>query len=179
LIPAGSVIRGADGRGPYIVENAEQIARDSMSFGMGRLPIDEAHATDLAAPKGEPSPARGWIVALQARASGIWGKVEWTEGGKRLLADKAYRFMSPVIRHLQNGRVMMILRAALVNTPNFRELTALHSESRPSDLAALSPIPMVDLKGVQTALNSQQLAILTALGVSPEAYARTLADDRN
>lgn len=55
---------------PYRVLNAEDVIAESMASPRG-IPIDENHATDLAAPLGGPAPARGWIVELQARADGI------------------------------------------------------------------------------------------------------------
>jgi len=75
-------------------------------------------------------------VSLEARANGIFGRVEWTATGKSLLADKAYRFLSPVIRHLADGTVTGILRAALTNTPNLRGMAALHNEGTNMDLLA-------------------------------------------
>ena len=103
LLPAGTITT-VDGRGPYTVRDPAGLAKDSLAAFAGRLPIDENHATDLAAPQGGPSPARGWIVELAARADGIWGRVEWTETGLKLLADKAYRFLSPVIRFAPTAR---------------------------------------------------------------------------
>jgi hypothetical protein len=51
--------------------NAEQLSAQSLAAAGGKMPIDENHATDLAAPEGQPSPARGWIVALNARADSV------------------------------------------------------------------------------------------------------------
>lgn len=171
LLPAGPTVATVDGRGPYKVEDATALAAASLPAG-ARLPIDENHATDLAAPKGEPAPARGWIVALSARADGIWGQVEWTGAGKALLADRAYRFLSPVIRHLKDGRVTAILRAALVNTPNLRGVAALNSETTMDEL----------LKALRTALGlgddaDQKAAIdaVTALRSQVATHAAALA----
>ncbi len=61
LVPAGT-FKGADGRGPYTLTNAAAVIAASMAGPNARLPVDENHSTDIAAPKGEPSPARGWIV---------------------------------------------------------------------------------------------------------------------
>lgn len=131
LLPAGE-IRTVDGRGPYRVRDVEALIRTSMAGG-ARLVLDENHATDLAAPRGESAPARGWIVGLQSRADGIWGEVEWTEEGRRLVADKAYRNISPAIRHLADGTVTGVLRASLVNMANLRGLAALHQEQPSMD----------------------------------------------
>lgn len=128
LLPAG-VIATQDGRGPYTVSNMAALAAESMAAAGGKLPVDENHSTDFAAPSGNPSPARGWIVELQARADGLWGRVSWNASGKALFAEQAYRGISPVFQHDKAGRVLLVLRASLTNTPNLRDLVALHSES--------------------------------------------------
>lgn len=136
LLPAGE-IRTGDNRGPYRLADPQSLIRNSRLDGGDRLPIDENHATDLAAPRGEPAPARGWIVELQHRQDGIWGRVEWTAHGRRLVAGRAYRGLSPVIQHQKSGEITAILRASLVNRPNLRGLTALHFPSSPSGHSAL------------------------------------------
>lgn len=133
LLPAGT-IRTNDGRGPYTVASMSAIAA-GLKAG-DRLPIDECHAIDRAAPLGLPAPARGWIVELQARDDGLWGRVEWTEEGQRLMAGKAYRGISPAILHDKAKTVLGVLRASLINTPNLVGLTALHSEETSMDWKA-------------------------------------------
>lgn len=140
LLPAGE-IRTSDGRGPYRVADAGALIAASRDYD-DRLPIDENHATDLAAPRGEPAPARGWIVELEERPDGIWGRVEWTAHGQRLIRDRAYRGLSPVIQHQKTGEVTAILRASLVNRPNLRGLTALHSLNSLSGLPTLHANPL-------------------------------------
>lgn len=127
LLPSGS-IHTQDQRGPYHVTDPEQLIALSGQEGM-RLPIDENHATDIAAPKGLPAPARGWIVEMQARDDGIWGRVEWTRPGRVLVGSRAYRALSPVILHDKAKRILRILRASLVNQPNLRGLVALNMET--------------------------------------------------
>jgi phage I-like protein len=117
----------ADQRGPYTVEDARAIIAASFA-DQSKLQIDENHAEDLKSGQGEPSPARGWITELQARDNGIWGRVEWTGAGRALVADKAYRAMSPVILHDKAKRVVAILRASLVNRPNLKGLQTLNRE---------------------------------------------------
>lgn len=127
LLPtARGSISTDDARGPYVIDDADAIIAASFAQS-DRLPIDQDHATDLAAPKGLPAPARGWIVAMEARTDGIWGRVEWTGEGARLLADRAYRAISPVILHDKAKRVFAVLRASLVNRPNLKGLVALNS----------------------------------------------------
>lgn len=125
LVPAGT-FRGADGRGPYTLADAAEAIRLSMQAG--KLPIDENHSIDLAAPKGDPSPARGWIVEIASREDGLWGRVEWTPTGKTLMAEKAYRGISPaLLTEEKTGRVVAVARASLTNAPNLN-LTSLHSQ---------------------------------------------------
>lgn len=132
LLPAGGA-RTHDGRGPYRIIDPVQLMASSLKDGE-KLVLDENHATDLAAPKGEPAPARGWIVELQHRADGIWGRVEWTGEGRRLADDKAYRGVSPVISHRADGVITRILRASLTNKPNLVGLTSLHQEDNDMNL---------------------------------------------
>ncbi|UWQ31333.1 phage protease [Leisingera sp. M527] len=131
LLPTKSgLVQTNDSRGPYHVTDAEKIIAASFD-GASKLPIDVNHATDLAAPKGLPAPARGWITRMQAREDGIWGQVEWTGKGRELLEDRAFAGISPVVALLQPaGReIVAIPRASLVNQPNLRGLTALNQES--------------------------------------------------
>ncbi|KZX92308.1 hypothetical protein A3718_12115 [Erythrobacter sp. HI0019] len=136
LLPGGGTVRTGDGRGPYTVDDYEALAAVSLGDG-DRLVLDECHSTDLAAPKGQSAPARGWIVALEARADGIWGQVEWTGTGRQLRADKAYRGISPVIAHTKDNRIVAIKRASLVNDPNLQGLTALHQKESEMDFRAM------------------------------------------
>ena len=150
LLPTSDgMVQTNDARGPYHVANAEQIIAASFAEA-DRLPIDENHATDLAAPKGLPAPARGWIIEMQARDDGIWGKVEWSAEGRDLLATRAYRYLSPVIAlpNKDAKTVDGILRASLVNRPNFRGLASLNQET--DDM-------------------SFQKAVAKLLGLSPDA----------
>jgi len=134
LLPAGE-IRSGDGRGPYRIRNVQALLEKFLQAGE-RLVIDENHSTDLAAPKGLPAPAMGWIVALENRADGIWGKAEWTPRGRRLVGGRAYRGISPVILHDKAGNIDAVLRASLVNKPNLKGLVTLHQEQTDMDLLA-------------------------------------------
>jgi phage I-like protein len=195
LLPAGE-IRTGDGRGPYRFANAAALIRASLQAAGSKLVIDENHATDLAAPKGLPAPAMGWVVALEARQDGIWGKVDWTDAGAALVAGKAYRGISPVITHDATGNIAAILRASLVNVPNFKTLTTLHAETPTMDLmakllaalslptgtseetlltaittmhAAQTSAKATNDAALQTALQAQAAPLATALGLAADA----------
>ena len=135
LLPAGEV-RTVDGRGPYQLTDTAAVIATSLQATGGKLPLDECHSTDRAAVLGNPAPARGWIVELQARADGLWGRVDWTPQGRAIMADKQYRGLSPAIVHDKAKRITAVLRASLINTPNLVGLTALHSTETNMDLLA-------------------------------------------
>jgi len=154
LLPAGK-IETRDTRGPFTVASMARLIEASMADGP--LPLDQDHATDLAAPDGRPSPARGWIVELQERADGLWGKVEWTDEGRGLVESRAYRMISPVLLNTPKGEVRRILRASLVNRPNLRGLAALNQESNMDFLAKLR-------KALNMPDDADEDAILAAIG---------------
>jgi len=122
LLPLGTVT-GLDGRGPYRVgdkASAHAVVDASKSYGQGLpLAIDYDHATDLAASKGQPAPAAGWVRELEVRDDGIWGRVEWTGTGAARLQDGEYRYISPTFHHGKDGTVLRLVRGALTNNPNF------------------------------------------------------------
>lgn len=190
LLPAGTV-HTLDGRGPYLVKDAAKLARESLQAAGGRMVIDENHSTDLAAPKGLPAPARGWIVELDPRTDGIWGRVEWTDDGSKLVGGRAYRGISPVITHLKDGRVTGLKRASLINTPNLVELKTLHGAQDMDLLAKLRKLlgladdadefaiiaaceklkSPADKPALQTALQAQLSPIAKVLGLKDDADA--------
>lgn len=192
LLPGGGVIETNDGRGPYLLKDPEAVI--AASAGTFPLPIDQDHATDLAARDGRPAPARGWITELQARDGGVWGKVEWTGEGGKLVADRAYRAISPAfLASKKTGEVLQILRASLVNNPNLRGLAALHQAEKTMDFmkkvrealglsdetgedAVLSALKeklkgATAKKGDEKALQSALAPIATAVGLKDDADA--------
>jgi len=127
LMPAGRV-DGApvQGKGPWTNDNPQAVVTASMASGGRPLPIDYDHAIDLTIGTGAPARAAGWITSMEARADGVWGKVEWTEAGGKAVAQKEWRFISPVFTYgRKDGEVIRILRASLTNNPAIPQLTAL------------------------------------------------------
>lgn len=131
LVPSGR-IETIDGRGPFHIVDPQAVINASFA-PRGDIEIDVNHSTFLAAPQGKEAPARGWITAMEAREDGIWGKVRWTEEGRRLVASGAYRRISPVFGLTPGGgnQVASIRNASLVNRQNLRGLTALNQEQGP------------------------------------------------
>lgn len=188
LLPAGEIATN-DSRGPYHEIDADKVIAASLKLA-DRLPIDENHSTDLAASRGEPAPARGWITELQARADGVWGRVEWTEAGRRLVEGREYRGISPVILHTKSKppKVIALLRASLVNNPNFRGLATLHQQQEPhmpfserlADMLGLNSDAGEDdiVTAVQSALDEAEDDALTALQAQVGEIAVALGLDK-
>lgn len=182
LLPGGGVIQTSDNRGPYRVADAAAIVASASGKS---LPVDENHAIDIKGPRGEPSPAVGRIVELQARDDGsIWGRAEWNRAGKELMAERSYVGVSPVITHDGNKVITGILRASLTNKPNLRGMTALHMENDMSLSSVAKALGLAEdasednvleaIKGLKpagelTELQSQLGQIGVALGVAETA----------
>lgn len=68
----------------------------------------------------------GWIMALEARADGLWGRMTWTPEGREMLQNGAFKFVSPVFIGnpigQENGKTIydpiMFKSLALTNQPN-------------------------------------------------------------
>lgn len=119
LMPLGD-IAAVDGRRWRLDDPAAVIAASPTE----RALVDFDHGADK---DGGRSEAAGWIEELSAsRLPGfLAARVAWTEAGRRALADRLYRFISPVFRHDRAGRVIQILRAGLTNRPAIAALPAL------------------------------------------------------
>ncbi|OYV40407.1 MAG: hypothetical protein B7Z80_04590 [Rhodospirillales bacterium 20-64-7] len=157
LLPAGT-FKGVDGRGPYKLTDPARVIEASMAAANGKLPLDENHSTQLAATIGAASPARGWIVALQMRDDGIWGKVDWNAAGHALMTDKSYKGISPVFTHTKDGVVVLIKSAALTNNPNLADLQTMHAANPEEHMDKLAICTALGLAGTV-----DDAAVLTAL----------------
>lgn len=126
LIPAGPGIRGVDGR-VWTMSDADKVVGTFRNRGI-ELPIDIEHSTQVKGARGEEAPAVGWIHDMEARATGLWGKVKWNTKGEALLRERAYRYLSPVFSAgKRTGAVTRMVSAALTNNPNL-DLVALNRE---------------------------------------------------
>lgn len=126
ILPAGRII-GRDGRSFTLGDPAAVIA--AFRAGSIDLPIDYEHQNNKeeARLRG-PIPAAGWIKELEARDTGLWGRVEWTDRARKMIANKEYRYLSPVISYdPKTTEVVKITGAGLVHSPNLH-LTALSNQ---------------------------------------------------
>ncbi len=145
LLPAADaqgLIHTYDGRGPFRVDDMDALIAASMTgVGTDRPVIDENHNADK--PDAPNARATGWIEAMEVRDGRLMARVSWTKFGRDLIAERLYRAVSPVFMR-QGNRIVRILRAALVNTPNLRGLATLSSETGmdlETELARLLGLP--------------------------------------
>lgn len=79
--------------------------------------VDLDHSTAKKTVFGEAAPALGWIEKLQARPDGLYARVDWLDEGKRVLAARTHRYISPAFPKTDDGRVTWLHSAGLVATP--------------------------------------------------------------
>lgn len=135
IIPAGE-FRSWDGR-PFDCpawicseEDGRRVVADLNARKSPRV-IDYEHATLHAKKTGAKAVAAGWFKSAEWRDDGVWLiGVDWTALAAKEIADKSYRFVSPVFSYTPvTGHVELLLLAALTNDPGLDGLT---------DLAALA-----------------------------------------
>lgn len=113
LLPFGQV-RSA--KGDFIVDE-ESVAEIIGTFEArgNDIVIDYEHQTL----EGVEAPAAGWIKELEDRGTeGLWARVEWTPRAAQYLANKEYRYLSPVVLvRRADLRAVAIHSVALTNAP--------------------------------------------------------------
>ncbi|TCR70515.1 phage protease [Bosea sp. BK604] len=113
LTPRGDVI-ARDGR-PFRFD-PERLAA-AFSQGGLKLPIDFEHESEFTITLGA-KPARAWIVEVEARPQGLFGRVDWLPDAVAALKAKAYRYISPTFyRDDDEVTARLIKAAALVSAP--------------------------------------------------------------
>lgn len=81
------------------------------------LPVDLDHETARSRKGGDTAPAYGWIEELKAESDGIYGRVNWLAEGKKVLAAKTHRFISPALETDGYNNITWLHSAGLVAAP--------------------------------------------------------------
>ncbi len=147
LLPMGTIAL-RDGRGPFHLRDLDHARRvieeTRRRAGRTDIPVDYDHQSVFGAVKGVggQAPAAGWIRpdSLEADARGIWAEVEWTAAAREALADRRWRYLSPLFRYDEKtGEVVSIENAGLTNSPAIEELMAVAAnEERRMDTSAIA-----------------------------------------
>ncbi|MFR1369493.1 hypothetical protein BEI59_17355 [Eisenbergiella tayi] len=112
ILPLGTV---ESRKGTFEV-NEESVRRIIDGFRERRLDlvIDYEHQTL----ENVQAPAAGWIKDIYKAENALVAKVEWTERAKQYLANKEYRYLSPVVMvNKSNKQAIELHSVALTNTP--------------------------------------------------------------
>jgi phage I-like protein len=172
ILPAGKVTT-RDGRSfefdPAVL--AARFDKDGID-----IPIDLDHGT---ANNKKPE-AVAWIKQLDARTDGLFGRVEWLDVGREVLAAKTRRYVSPTFKHSE-GKAGWLHSVALVAAPALSMPALAHATSDPqeepsmkaiaealgleadaSETACLSAITVLSTDKVDKAIHDETLAKLTA-----------------
>lgn len=157
LTPRGPVT-ARDGR--QFVFHPEKLVAAHAAGGI-HLPIDFEHESEFTVTLGS-KPARGWIVALEARAEGLFGKVEWLPDAVTALAAKAYRYISPTFWRAEDGKTARLMKgAALVASPALG-MPAVASATNPQDDPMLKDL-LAQLGLAETASAADAIAAIASL----------------
>ena len=111
-------------KGPFTLD--EEGAASVMATFAGQknqMVIDYEHQTL----QGVQAPAAGWITRLINKGKdGIWAAVEWTERARQYLANREYRYVSPVfLKRISDNKVLRLINVALTNQPNIDGMVPL------------------------------------------------------
>lgn len=152
LVPAGR-FQGRDGRW-WINDRPDEIVAAFNLRGpevpeperAQDVPIDIEHATELQAPQGQRADAVGWIVEQAVRNGAVWGRADWNQSGRDIIAARSYRRYSPAyIFESETRRVVAVPSVALTNRQNFTTMQLNHQEDE-----MLLPVAILNALGLAT-----------------------------
>lgn len=172
LLPEGKTIKGADGRS-WSMQDAPALLNGFKERGV-RLPIDIEHSTQIKGALGEPAPAMGWITELEARNSGLWGKVDWNKQGRELITSRSYGYLSPVFSHgRRSGAITRMVSAGLTNNPNLDLVALKQSEG---DLSETPMDKILEALGLNSSASEGDAVEAITKLKTDEATARNRAE---
>lgn len=157
---AQGMVKGVDGRAWRLSQPRLVAANASQP-----IQVDENHATQLAAPLGQASPAFGWISSLSADDNGaVSGAIEWTERGLNAVKGRDYRYLSPAIEFdAASGEIVGVKSVALTNTPNFPSLALNSAQHHSTESDPMSAALITLLKLPATATEAEVVASVQSL----------------
>ncbi len=113
-------------KGPFTCdEESEQSVVANFAAQQNDMVIDYEHQTLM----GVEAPAAGWIRTaklVNKGKEGIWAIVDWTERARQYIANKEYRYVSPVfLKRISDNKVIRLINVALTNQPNIDGMVPL------------------------------------------------------
>lgn len=116
VFPLGPEIHTNDGRFFRLSDPAALVAMIEVTLKSGPILVDYEHRSYY----GVDSQAAGWCSAVEARADGIWARIDWTEAARQKIEAREYRFISPEFHaHVETSELLTLDAISLVNRPAF------------------------------------------------------------
>lgn len=195
VLPAGR-FRAADGSGRpatpaegWLLDaaGAEALIARARSRSDSKL-IDYEHQS-MRASELAPAPAAGWFAAMEWRetneteAGGLYITPEWTPRAAAMIADREYRYLSPLFSYdPDTGRVLDLVSVGLVNQAgldglaDLAALAATKNPITPKEDDTMIPKPLLAALGAaETATEADALAALAALNAERDQLKTDLA----
>lgn len=183
LIAPWGVVRSTNGEFVVDEEGARLAVKAFEDHGTD-LPIDYEHQTlggSYASPNGQ-APAAGWVKRIIARiGEGLFAHIEWTQSALKQLAEKEYRYLSPVaLVRKSDRRLVGIHSAALTNKPAIVGMTPIINADR-SAVTWEEPIAALRREaGLGDEASTEEILIAASrrLAELEELHRRQRAEDR-
>jgi phage I-like protein len=144
ITPRGGFV-ARDGRA--FTTPPEELVKRFNSDGVS-IPVDVDHATVKKAAIGDSAPAVGWIEELQARPDGLYGRVAWLAEGRRILAARTHRYISPALKADERGRAIWLHSAALVAAPAISMPAVASAAATEKENSTMDLHPLTSLLGL-------------------------------
>jgi phage I-like protein len=123
--------------------------------------------------KGRQAPAAGWIKDLEARADGLWARVEWTSQAREYLLNREYRYFSPVLQlDPESRRPLALMQVGLTNVPAIKRLPPLVAKwqgAAPEQEEAVAQVPNQTPEDAAKKTDNEMEKLKAFLNLSPEA----------
>jgi phage I-like protein len=158
IIPFGKnqyTVDGEEGEFEFDQNDAQKII-DNFSKRGKDLVIDKEHAT-LNDPQN--ADAHGWVKSVEVKDDGLYGCPEWHPEMAKKIAEKQWRYMSPVIEFDDNNRPCSLQSMAITNHPAMHSPRALAA----SDTSGIVPDAEISLLGQVKENIKSSLALMNDL----------------
>lgn len=168
VLPPGPTVTGRDGR-TWSYDPAQVLAATKAHTAGADLPFDYVHATELKAPQGEDAPASGWAREYRINERGaIEARVEWTAKARNAIAQREYRYISPVFTYDDAGRIHRFSSFGLVNKPNLLTKALNAEQPTTENIPMLAAAIRAALGLPETATEDEAVAAIKALKEAKE-----------
>lgn len=98
-------------------ESLKKLA-DKLNASGREILVDRDHASSKPGLDRDTS-AQGWASEFEVReGQGLFGKVRWSDLGKKLVENRVFRWLSPVFRIGKDRKPVDMQAIALTNTPS-------------------------------------------------------------